>query len=458
MKILFLSDSYMKDGSFDPFRKEVLQALSCYGHETKAIITNHFWQNNSSDVRIFKNVKRILDIIRRFNPNLVFSINRAGLVKAVTDVISPNSIIITWFIDSYERVPEYLLQFSSKDIVWLTGLREYADNFSRKYGLDKDKIVFAPFATNTSIFFPNNHTRDVDICLVGTAFCNEAFVQELNEIATDIDSREALISVFESHKQNYIFDIGKSLQGKGYKKYKEKQREVWQMIFDDQISIEKRIKFIAALKEFNVKIYGEPNYLWIKYLSIYESSMLSKFQFAPIKTPQELSDFYNISKIGINISHHQASNHSLPIRPFDLMACKTLLVTEKNSKEALEYIGFVENVDFVCFENIKDLKDKCDFYLKNDVEREKVVESAYAKIKEFHSLKVRMEQGMAKSLGENVTAEDLSNQEVEIISSYNLVKRISLTKRYKYLQSMKDKFPKIWELFRFIAIRLKVLH
>lgn len=43
MKILFLSDSYMQDGSFDPFRKEVLEAISLYGSETKAIITRKYY-------------------------------------------------------------------------------------------------------------------------------------------------------------------------------------------------------------------------------------------------------------------------------------------------------------------------------------------------------------------------------------------------------------------------------
>ncbi|BAY23081.1 hypothetical protein NIES2100_28450 [Calothrix sp. NIES-2100] len=456
MKILFLSDSYMQDGSFDPFRQEVLETLSLYASEIKAIITNHFLHNNSADIRFFKNFSKVIDDVQRFNPDIVFSINRAGLITSLTDVINPEAIYITWFIDSYERVPEKLLQFTNKDIVWLTGLDEYADNFCNRYGVDKNRIIFSPFATNTNIFNPHNQERIIDGCLVGTAFSNESFVDTLNNIANDIEAREAFIQVFESHKQKYIFDISKSLEDKGYQRYAEKPKEIWQMIFDDQISIEKRVRFMSALNKFNIKIYGEPNHLWIKYLSISQSSLLSKYQYSPIKTAQELAALYNISKIGINILHHQASNHSLPIRVFDLMACKTLLLTEKTSKNALETIGFIENIDFVCFENENDLINKFDFYLNDDVSREKITESAHLKIEKYHSLKNRIQEGMSKSLGQKIELEENTKGAIQIISS-NLFKPVSLSERRQYLRLLKKKFPKTWEFVRLNAIKLKIL-
>lgn len=463
MKILFLSDSYMQDGTFDPFRKEVLEAISLYGSETKAIITNHFLHSNSSDIRYLQkfNFNKVVKDVKKFNPDLVFSINRSGLVKALKDVISPEAVYITWFIDSYERVPENLLQFTSKDIVWLTGLREYADNFSFQYGVDKNRIIFSPFATNTNIFYPQNKERILDGCLVGTAFCNQSFVDTLNDIATDAEARNTFLQVFESHKHNYIFGIGKTLEEKGYKRHAEKTRENWQMIFDDQISIEKRVRFISALYEFNIKIYGEPNHLWIKYLSIYQSSMLSKYQYEPIRTPEDLADLYNTSKIGINILHHQASNHSLPIRVFDLIACKTLLLTEKKSVNALQEIGLIENIDFVCFENENDLKNQFYFYLKNDSMRDKIVESAYLKIKQFHSLKSRIQQGINASLGKQVKADDFQKVPIKIIDYnshlFKLFKPVLPLNRKKYLRLLKHKFPKGWEFIRITAIKLKLL-
>ncbi|WP_353931815.1 glycosyltransferase [Okeanomitos corallinicola TIOX110] len=463
MKILFLSDSYMQDGSFDPFRKEVLQAISLYGSETKAVITNHFLYSNSSNIRFFQNFNKVVEDIRKFNPDIIFSINRAGLVKELTDVISTDAVYITWFIDSYERVPENLLKFTTQDIVWLTGLREYTDNFCCRYGVKTDKIIFSPFATNTDVFYPQNQERTIDGCFVGTAFSNQSFVNTLNCVAEDVEERNILIHILESHKSNYIFDIATVLQEKGYTNYEEHTRENWQMIFDDQISIEKRIRFISTLHDFNIKIYGEPNHLWIQYLSIYKSSMLAKYQYEPIRTPEDLAHLYNKSKIGINILHHQASNHSLPIRVFDLMACKTLLLTEKTSVNALHQIGFIENVDFVCFEDEKDLKHKFEFYLKNDTARDKIVESAYLKVKNFHSLKIRIEEGISRSLGEKVNVNNYNQRKIEVIDS-SLFKLVSLEKREKYLHFIKKhsrffkkSFPGTWEVLRITALKLKIL-
>ncbi|MBD2355697.1 glycosyltransferase family 1 protein [Tolypothrix sp. FACHB-123] len=446
----------MQDGSFDPFRKEVLETLSLYASQVKAIITNHFLHNNSAEIKFFQNFRKVIDEVQEFNPDVVFSLNRAGLVKSLIDVISPEAIYITWFIDSYERVPDKLLQFTNKDIVWLTGLEEYAENFCNRYKVDKSQIVFSPFATNTNVFKPDNQERTIDGCLVGTAFSNESFVETLNEIANDVEAREAFLQVFESHKQNYIFDIKQALKDKGYQRYAEKSKEIWQMIFDDQLSIEKRIRFMSALNRFNIKIYGEPNYLWIKYLSICQSSLLNKYQYSPIKTAQDLAALYNISKIGINILHHQASNHSLPIRVFDLMACKTLLITEKTSKNALERIGFKEDIDFVCFENEKDLIDKFDFYLNNDVARETVTASAHLKVEKYHSLKTRIEEGISKSLGQDCVLSESKKGAIEIISS-PLFQPMSLSERKHYLRAIKKKFPKTWEFVRLNALRLKIL-
>jgi spore maturation protein CgeB len=457
MKILFLSDSYMQDGFFDPFRQEVLETLSLYGSETKAIITNHFLRSNSSSILFSKKFGDAVRTIKDFNPDVVFSINRAGLVQSLIDVISPNAVRISWFIDSYERVCDSLLTFTEKEIVWLTGEDTYAENFCNKYKIERERIVTSPFAANTNIFYPHNKKREIDGCFVGTAFSHEPFVDTLNNLCKDTPQKDIFLSVFESHKQKYIFNLQAFLEEKGFEKYSEKPRDIWQVIFDDQISTEKRVQMLSALNEFNIRIYGEPDNLWIKYLSISNSSMLSKYQYQPIKTANELSDLYNISKIGINIQHHQASNHSLPIRVFDLMACKTLLLTEKQSVNALNQIGFVENIDFVCFKDREELREKFNFYLIHEKERNRIIDSAYLKIAKYHSLKFRIQNGLAQSLGTSTILKCSIEGKLKIISKPDNLKIFPLSSRSKYFLILKKKFPKIWEFFKLIAIKSNIL-
>lgn len=456
MKILFLSDSYMQDGSFDPFRKEVLETLSLCGTETKAVITNHFLRNNSSDLFLSQKFDHVVDTVKKFNPDIVFSMNRAGLVRPLLNVISPQAIKISWFIDSYERVSDSLLKFSGREIVWLTGKDSYEKNFSDKYQVEQGQIITAPFAANTDIFFPQHKERLIDGCFVGTAFSNEGFVDTLNKLCKDEEQKNILLSAYKEHKEKYIFNIQDFLKENGFKDSLSKPRDIWQVIFDDQISIEKRVGLLSALNEFNIKIYGEPDKLWIAYLSISNSSMLEKYQYKPIKTSEDLSDLYNISKIGINIQHHQASTHSLPIRVFDIMACKTLLLTEKSSVNALTQIGFVENVDFVCFKDKQELRQKFDFYLNHEGERQKIVDSAYSKTVKYHSLMVRIQNCLSQSLQSTILVSS-SDPKYEIVSNLYNFRKSSLSSRSQIFSDLKTQFPETWEFFRLAAIRMSML-
>jgi spore maturation protein CgeB len=398
MKLLFLSDAYMRDGSFDPFRTELLNSLSLYSSNTLAVTTNHYLHDNSCNPRLFCGFSSILKRINQFKPDIVFTINRAGITPQVLKILPSNCLIITWFIDSYERTNNSLLKFSHNDIVWLTGKGTYEQFFLTNHGKGCSKIISVPFASNTNIFTPKNKERIIDGCFVGTAFSNTAFINLLNDLCDDEEQRGIFLKTLNIHKNKYISDIKLFLQDNGFKKSCKKNRDVWQSIFDDQISLEKRINYLSILDNFKLFIYGEPNDLWIKSFTISNSNMLSRYQYKSIKTPGELSNLYNISKIGINIQHHQASTHSLPIRVFDLMACKTLLMTEKSSTEALNQLGFLEDIDFVTFDTYRELKEKFSYYIHNSEHRNKIAESAYYKVLKYHDLNFRIYSSLKQSL------------------------------------------------------------
>lgn len=402
MKLLFLSDAYMHDGSFDPFRLEVLKTLSLYSSSTLAITTNHYLYNNSCHARFLCGFSSVLKKISGFKPDIVFTINRAGMTQKLIDVLPSNCIVITWFIDSYERVSDSLLKFKNNDVVWLTGKEIYEQNFRDTCGKYCASIVTVPFASNTKIFTSRNKERVIDGCFVGTAFSNSLFTDLLNSICDNDEQREIFLKVLNSHKKSYISDIKSFLENSGFKEKPERNREVWQTIFDDQVSLEKRIIYLSTLDNFNLVIYGEPNNLWIESFAAFNSNMLSKYQYKPIKTPDDLSELYNIAKIGINLQHHQACTHSLPIRVFDLMACKTLLLTEKSSTNALNQLGFLEDVDFVTFGNPKELKEKFSYYISSNMERDKIVDSAYSKVVKSHDLRHRITSSLEQSLPSSI--------------------------------------------------------
>src|SRR5262249_3612546 len=149
----------------------------------------------------------------------------------------------------------------------------------------------------------------------------------------------------------------------------------------DQISIEHRITLLAALAGLDVKIYGDSNRQWVQDFSIANGRMLKHFQFRPVTDPVELVRLYSAARIGVNIQQDHARHHRPSFRAFDLMACKTLLMTHVDSRPVLDELDFAEDEDYVCFDDPASLRQKCEFYLAHEDRRRAVVESAYQKVR-----------------------------------------------------------------------------
>jgi hypothetical protein len=139
------------------------------------------------------------------------------------------------------------------------------------------------------------------------------------------------------------------------------------------------------------------------------------------------------------------------------MACKTLLLTENQSVNALNQIGFIENTDFVCFKNKEELREKFNFYLIHEDERNKIVDSAYSKIAQYHNLKFRIHNALTQSLDNSTMLIYSGDINVKIVSNFDNLKTFPLSSRSKYFLILKNKFPNIWEFIRLTAIKSNIL-
>ena len=66
-------------------------------------------------------------------------------------------------------------------------------------------------------------------------------------------------------------------------------------------------------------------------------------------------------------------------RFFEAMGCKSLLMNDKCTGIPPD---FKEGIHFVSYDNIPDLTRKCEHYLAHEPERLKIVEAAYALVRE----------------------------------------------------------------------------
>lgn len=104
--------------------------------------------------------------------------------------------------------------------------------------------------------------------------------------------------------------------------------------------------------------------------------------------------FYN-SKINLNITLRSIDN-GIPLRAFDIMGSHGFLLSNYQPDF---FQHFQADVDYVYYGDTEELKAKADFYLKNDFERERILNNGYNKVKEFHNFHIRLKEILSKVKG-----------------------------------------------------------
>ena len=82
-------------------------------------------------------------------------------------------------------------------------------------------------------------------------------------------------------------------------------------------------------------------------------------------------------------------NTQIKSRPFEIMACKSFLLSEY-SDGLLNY--FEPEKDFDYFINKKQLKEKINYYLLNGEKRELIAKNGFQKILKYHTFEKRFSE------------------------------------------------------------------
>lgn len=94
------------------------------------------------------------------------------------------------------------------------------------------------------------------------------------------------------------------------------------------------------------------------------------------------------SKINLNMTNRPIKT-GLPLRIFDLMGAGGFVISNYQA-EIPEH--FIPDEDIVLYDNIPNLLDKIGYYLKHDDERCQIAKNGHAKVTEFHSYDVRLQE------------------------------------------------------------------
>ena len=146
--------------------------------------------------------------------------------------------------------------------------------------------------------------------------------------------------------------------------------------------------FFQGLMDFDFKIWGtEWDYLSPLARCIQKSGERL--------SPDEYVKIFNASKINLNLhssSYHEGVDPSgdfVNPRTFELASCGAFqLVDYRTELDNLFKVG----EEIICYRDLRELREKINYYLDNPEEREKISKNARIKALKFHTFENRMEE------------------------------------------------------------------
>ncbi len=114
---------------------------------------------------------------------------------------------------------------------------------------------------------------------------------------------------------------------------------------------------------------------------------------------EQMSRIYSGAKIGINLS----AAGDINMRFFEILACGTLLLTDRIKDNGLEHLGFEEGKHYAAYGSFKEMFDKIRYYLDHEEEREAIASAGYLLVRERHTYAERIKKVLLDILPEGTS-------------------------------------------------------
>jgi len=319
MKIAFFSDNYMPGGeTLDPFRAQFFKALCRIGGEILYIQSNDF-QNPDGGFLSNRSRDKVLSSLQRFEPEVVISLNRAGLSEAVQK--ETKASFLSWYIDNPNRFSPSLRKFSQGETIFCA--TKYMCDWLSK-SAPEVSCLYLPFCTDEELFSPHPAVPDsakCDVSFVGTLWEPSPFLNMVQQMARTPDGQLLVMQGLNEYLGNYDSDFPIRLK----KIFPEMPLTLIKNTLDDFLSSRRRLDYLEAISDLDVQIYGTSS--WLGQSVLRSDRLFEKFKPTPLETPEALASLYRHSRVAISIAHQQAQS-GFPIRIFDILGTGTPLVSD----------------------------------------------------------------------------------------------------------------------------------
>ncbi len=372
MKILFIE--WASFGNAD-----MIEALTEEGHQ---VLRFPF---SNKDARADAVVEESLTAkLHEAVPGAVFSFNYFPLVSNVCK--RENLPYISWIYDS-----PYVMLYSYTTINPCNHIYVFDKALCQEFQTAGIKTVhYLPMAANTDRLDKMEAPAPVyDISFVGSLY---------NESHNFFDRMENLSEYAKGYLEG-LMNAQMNIQGYNFiqESLSPIMEELYQALPMDPNpdGVETR-EYLYAQYVINRKLTGLERFRLLK--AITQKNALDLFTLDPSFSLPNLrnhgtADYYSEmplvfkkSRINLNISLRSIKS-GIPLRAFDIMGSGGFLLSNYQ-EDFLEY--FTPGVDFVYYENEKDLLQKIDYYLTHDTERLAIAKNGHDKVAAAHTYRDRV--------------------------------------------------------------------
>jgi spore maturation protein CgeB len=368
-RILFIDSAYV-------LTKECLSAIKNTGNIYHYIHIDI----DKVDYEVF--VKQLMNDILNFKPDFVLTINHLGFDQAgrLTELFTAIELpFVSWFVDS----PNVILSSFNCNISDYCHLFVWDDDYIPEIkALGYKYCDFLPLATDTEIFYPKSLRQIYPVSFVGSSMSFAIHKNMKSWCHRDdlIKMFPDIVAGFVSQKTRHVEPAMRLLSENDISFDNNSQRDdflaavLWR---GTQIY---RRSGIDQLHQFQPTISGDPN--WSYMLPVGYQIISERWYY------DNLVDFYNQSTINFNMTSLQMTN-AINQRVFDVSACRQFVLTD-HRRQIDDLFDGSKNI--VYFNDINEIPELLNFYVKNQTAREKYSQAAFDMVHKHHTYQHRVKK------------------------------------------------------------------
>jgi len=323
--------------------------------------------------------------VAALKPDLVLTINRAGLCPEVLELKGPR--VASWFIDNINILQSEMHQFGETEQVFLFGPRSVSEEQGAPSSLPMNRRHYLPLAVDAHVFRPHPRVEGLDTSRLNILFIGGFFASGTLWGLADSKSPEfykLLRHLYQLGGFSSVRQYQETLAALGLTEGTDEDR---QKLFKGLLwswTGEKRRRMLEAVQHLGLTIYGGGWTLMIPE----HFELLTCYAGCSINDSVLLSKLFSHAKLTVNVTHAQSQLcGGLNLRTFEAMSTGTLLLND--NVEDMSRM-FEEGVEFLGYRTEEELRERCEWALANPEASRKIAEAGRRAVMSEHTLQHRI--------------------------------------------------------------------